>query len=337
MKDVIELLRPLVASREKFVLATVLKTWGSAPRKQGAHMVIAGDGSIAGSVSGGCVEGDVSQRARTLMENGGVERVHYGVTDEDAWTVGLSCGGKIDVFLQPFFCGVNNGKDESFWNTVLKYADEHRPAVICYQVSGEVSDYLVLEPADDSGWKAAFVRQALRERRHLATDDPEPWFFEVLAPESKLILFGASHIAADLVHFASQLNFETTVIDPRRFFTSGTSFVTPPGHIYHDWPAEVLPGLELDQFTYAVTLTHDPKIDDQALHHLLRSEVAYIGALGSRRTHEKRKKRLSEAGFSEEEISRIHGPVGVDINAQTAQEIALSIISEIIGAKNRYL
>lgn len=337
MKDVIEFIRPLVDNKTQFVLATVLKTWGSAPRKQGAHMVIARDGSIAGSVSGGCVEGDVSNLAAKCMEEHRAEVIHYGVADEDAWTVGLSCGGKIDVFLQPFFSGDDHDADAAFWSSVLSAIDRAKPAVLYFPVSADTSGRHLYTPGSAHGWKNEVIAQALRERRHLYRDEPEPSFFEVLAPKSKLILFGASHIAADLVHFASQLNFETIVIDPRRFFSEGTSFPTSPDRIIHEWPAEALPDIRLDHFTYAVTLTHDPKIDDQALHHLLPSDVAYIGALGSRKTHEKRKKRLTEAGFNEAEISRIHGPVGVDIHAQTAQEIALSIISEIIGAKNAYL
>jgi xanthine dehydrogenase accessory factor len=339
MKDVIEFIRPLVTSRSPFVLATVLKTWGSSPRKTGAHMVISKNGNISGSVSGGCVEGDLTKRAREVLETQKPVLVHYGVTDEDAWTVGLSCGGKIDVYLQPFFTGEITDSDATFWADIFSLLDNNQPGVIYNRISEDVIDRALLTTDSTTGdWKTETVHEAISERRHISKEhEGEDFFFEVLAPKSKLIMFGASHIAADLVDFASQLNFQTIVIDPRGFFTQGTTFKTQPDLIYREWPAEIIPDIELNQFTYVVTLTHDPKIDDQALQLLLRSDVAYIGSLGSRRTHEKRKGRLREAGFSEEEIGRIHGPVGIDINAQTAQEIAMSIMSQIIQAKNKFV
>jgi xanthine dehydrogenase accessory factor len=141
----------------------------------------------------------------------------------------------------------------------------------------------------------------------------------------------------DLVHLAHYFGFETTVIDPRGIFANKTDFPTPPNTLHVDWPAEILPEIALNAYTYAVLLTHDPKIDDQALHLLLRSKVAYIGALGSKKTHEKRVKRLTDAGFSLEEISKINAPVGVNINAKSAREIALSIIGALVKAKNEFL
>lgn len=339
MKDVIEFIRPLAEGKKPFVLATVLKTWGSSPRKAGAHMVISEDGSFGGSVSGGCVESDVAQQAKAALASARSSIVQYGVTDEDAWTVGLSCGGKIEVHIQPFFASHSNEADVRFWETVFHHIDRHFPAVIFYNISNDQLERTVLSSTSaPDDWRMKPMRKAIIERRHLKIEyDQQNYFLEVLAPQSRLILFGASHIAADLVHFASQLNFYTVVIDPRGFFTAGTSFRTPPDQLYQKWPADILPALNVDQFTYAVTLTHDPKIDDQALHFLLRSDVAYIGALGSRRTHEKRKLRLSEAGYTTDEIDRIHGPVGINIKAQTAREIALSIISQMVETKNQFI
>jgi len=152
-----------------------------------------------------------------------------------------------------------------------------------------------------------------------------------------MLIVGAAHITVDLVALAKQFDFETVVIDPRGIFSEKTQFPVQPDHLYVDRPAEILPTYDLDAYSFAVLLTHDPKIDDQALHLLLRSDIAYIGALGSRRTHAKRVKRLTEAGFSESEIEKIHGPIGVSINAKLPKEIALSILGQIIQVKNRYL
>ncbi|RMG19304.1 MAG: XdhC family protein, partial [Bacteroidetes bacterium] len=163
------------------------------------------------------------------------------------------------------------------------------------------------------------------------------YFALVIPRKCQLLIVGAAHISADLVHLARQFDFETIVVDPRGIFSNNTQFLTQPDHKYAKWPEEVLPDLPLDAYTFAVTLTHDPKIDDQALKLLLRSEVAYIGSLGSSRTHAKRLARLHKAGFTEEETSRIHGPIGLDIHAKLPREIALSIMAEIIRIKNQHL
>ena len=152
-----------------------------------------------------------------------------------------------------------------------------------------------------------------------------------------MIIIGAAHITVDLVQLANMYGFETIVIDPRGIFSNKTQFTLPPDKIFEQYPSEVLGNYQLDAYTYAVVLSHDPKIDDNALHILLRSKVGYIGALGSRKTQAKRVARLQEAGFSEEEIGKIHSPVGVSINAKTPKEIALSIMAEVIQVKNEYL
>ena len=152
-----------------------------------------------------------------------------------------------------------------------------------------------------------------------------------------MMIIGAAHLTADLVDLAQQFDFETIIIDPRGVFTQKTHFKTPPDQTFEDWPAEVLPRFALDNYTYAVLLTHDPKIDDQAIHIFLKSDVAYIGALGGRKTQGKRRTRLLEAGFTEEEVDRIKGPVGININAKKPREIALSILAEAIQERNRYL
>ena len=183
----------------------------------------------------------------------------------------------------------------------------------------------------------AYLFYNQRKTQQLISKTGEKWFAQVFPPKHKLVIIGAAHITVELVHLANYFGFETTVIDPRGIFATKTDFPTPPDALHIDWPAEILPDMSLDAYTYTVMLTHDPKIDDQALHLLLRSKVAYIGALGSKKTHEKRLKRLEEAGFTTEECAKINAPVGVSINAKSAREIALSIMGSLVKAKNEFL
>ena len=186
--------------------------------------------------------------------------------------------------------------------------------------------------------KAESLR-ALRERKSqlIEREGEVPVFARVYPRRSQMLIIGAAHITADLVDLGKTFDFETIVIDPRGVFARKTQFLTPPDQVFEEYPAEVLPQFKLDAYTYAVILSHDPKIDDNALHLLLPSEAAYIGALGSRRTHAKRIARLQEAGFSEEAIGRIAAPVGLNINAKTPREIALSIMGQIIQVQNEFL
>ena len=182
------------------------------------------------------------------------------------------------------------------------------------------------------------AKEALRKRVHESpVVDGTQYFLHVFPRRSQLLIIGAAHITADLVQLAHLHDFETIVIDPRGAFADRTKFAQPPDAILVKYPSEVLNDYPLDANTYAVILSHDPKIDDDALQILLRSKVAYIGALGSKKTHEKRTGRLAAAGFREEDIQRIEAPIGVDIHALGAKEIALSIMASVIKSKNTYL
>jgi len=337
--DIFNEIKQWVESNKRFALATVVKTWGSAPRPLGSAMAISENGEILGSVSGGCVEGDVSKKALDILESGQSQLVHYGVSDEQAWTVGLSCGGKIDVFIEPFFAF--NEKDE-IWKELDQSIEHNQAGTLLFDLSGAKSNHLFIKAnqiavgriALDSEIKIA--KRTIEERKHLFDADAK-LFAQLIPRKSQLIIIGAAHITVDLVDFGNQFGFETIVIDPRGFFTANTQFKSEPDQCINDWPAEVLPKFPLDQFTYVVTLSHDPKIDDQALQILMSSDVAYIGALGSKRTHAKRVARLSEHGFSDTQIANIHGPVGLSINAKTPKEIALSVIGQILQVKNQFL
>lgn len=343
MKELIHTIAAWQETDKPFALATVIKTWGSAPRPVGSAMIISEEKEMAGSVSGGCVEGAVIREALPLIEAGESKRLAFGVADEEAWAVGLSCGGKIQVFAERFLAFDERLEERQVWEQLRDCLENNEPCVLLTRLEdGKGQHLLVLPdghligPGDETHQTEAL--RAYRERKNQTIEVAEtPYFARVFPRRSRMLIIGAAHITVDLVTLANLYDFETVVIDPRGIFSNKTQFDTAPDRIYEQYPAEVLPDYELDAYTYAVVLSHDPKIDDNALHILLRSDVAYIGALGSHRTHAKRVRRLEEAGFSEEEINRIHAPVGVDINAKTPREIALSIMGEIIQTKNAYL
>ncbi|MAU52392.1 MAG: XdhC/CoxI family protein [Roseovarius sp.] len=296
-------------------LATVVETWGSAPRRVGSQLAISGEGEIAGSVSGGCVEGAVVVEALDAIAEGRAVTLEYGVSDGDAFAVGLACGGTIRVLVEP----VGSVMPEALLAELVA-ARAAREAVA--YVTGPGGRRL-----ERCGHETRF-----RMDRSGFEEDGET-FVAIHNPPLRLIVVGAVHIAQALVPMARTLGYDPVVIDPRESFASPARFPGTP--LLHDWPDEAVAGLGLDARTALVLLTHDPKLDDPALMAGLRSEVFYIGALGSTRTHGKRVARLLEAGFSEAAIARIHGPVGLDIGAAGPAEIALSILAEMTRVLRR--
>jgi xanthine dehydrogenase accessory factor len=360
MQEFLPKINEFVAKNQKFATATVTSTWGSAPRPIGSMMLIGEDGTMSGSVSGGCVEGAVVRLAKDVLAKNTPILVNFGVSDDEAWSVGLSCGGSIEVYVEPFLAF----EEPDMWEILRGCLEDNTGAILLTKLSNSKTERLLVLPDSnevicDVANESVFTEAELisddvllrndflcnnaleayqqRKTKKLETANQDKWFAHVFPPKHKLIIIGAAHITVDLVHLAHYFGFETRVIDPRGIFATKTDFPTPPNELHVDWPAEILPDLTLDAYTYVVLLTHDPKIDDQALHLLLRSKVAYIGALGSKKTHEKRLKRLAEAGFTPEECEKINAPVGVNINAKSAREIAVSIIGALIKAKNEYL
>jgi len=339
MKEYISVLDQWIQAKKPFALATVIKTWGSAPRPVGSTMLIAADMEMAGSVSGGCVEGAVIREALPLIEAGEGKLVQFGVTDEDAWSVGLSCGGKISVYVEKAF----NESEVKVWGKLHNCLTTNAPCVLVSRVGEGKGAHVLFVPGEGFIGETLpeniqqLAHKAYTERHHIWEETEEGgWFVQVFPRRSQLLIVGAAHITVDLVKLAQHFDFETIVIDPRGVFSEKTQFPIPPDTIHDVYPEEVLDQYPLDAYTYAVILSHDPKIDDNALHRLLRSDVAYIGALGSRKTQAKRVKRLQEAGYSEAEIARIHAPIGVDIHAKLPREIALSIMGELIKVQNQF-
>ncbi|MBY8975122.1 XdhC family protein [Rhodobacteraceae bacterium NNCM2] len=296
-------------------LATVIETWGSAPRPVGSQLVISGEGEMMGSVSGGCVEGAVVVEAIDALESGECQILEFGVSDDDAFAVGLACGGTIRVMVEPI--GTGRGWSEDLLAALVS-ARKGREAVAVETVLPGYDRRLVTTEAAPGAFAA--------DKSGFADEDKQR-FLAIHNPPLRLAVVGAVHIAQPLAVMARTAGYDTTIIDPRAAFGSEARF--PGEQLVEDWPDEALRNHGLDARTAVVTLTHDPKIDDPALREALRSPVFYIGALGSTRTHAKRVTRLTEAGFAAEEIARIDAPIGLDIGARSPAEIAISVMAEM--------
>ncbi|MFQ5622059.1 MAG: XdhC family protein [Paracoccaceae bacterium] len=305
-------------------LATVVETWGSAPRPVGSQLAISGEAEIAGSVSGGCVEGAVVAEALDTFESGRPLILEYGVSDEEAFAVGLACGGRIRVLVEPVAVGEGPGPE------LLEELAAARAArrAAAYVVNTRTWERRIAAPAGDPLADALRARFA-KDRSGFEGD----WFVGIHNPPLRLMVVGAVHIAQPLMQMARLAGYDAVLIDPRDTFSSQARF--PGERIVRDWPDEALAAEGLDARTAVVTLTHDPKLDDPAIRRALQSEVFYLGCLGSSRTHAKRVARLRENGFGDAEIGRIHAPVGADIGAMSPAEIAVSIMAEITESLRR--
>ncbi len=291
-------------------LATVVQTWGSAPRRVGSQLAISGEGEIAGSVSGGCVEGAVVVEALDAIDEGKPVMLEYGVSDDDAFAVGLACGGTIRVLVEP----VGVVMPVPILEELVTARAARAPAAYVTGMQAE-------RRLDRQGHASRF-----RMDRSGFEEDGTT-FVAIYNPPLRLIIVGAVHIAQALVPMARIAGYDPLLIDPRDSFASDTRF--PGETILNDWPDEGVQAYGLDTRTALVLLTHDPKLDDPALEQALASEVFYIGALGSSRTHAKRVERLTAKGFTPDQIARIYGPVGLDIGAAGPAEIAMSILAQM--------
>lgn len=298
-------------------LATVVETWGSAPRQAGSQLAISGKGEMVGSVSGGCVEGAVVTEALEALVDRQPRLMTFGVSDETAFAVGLACGGTIRVLVEPVGEGAE-ALPEALLAELVAARAAPRPVALVTRPDGWVR--ALVRPGEDPAADARFKS----DRSGMEEDGR---FIAVHNPPLRLIVVGAVHIAQPLLSIARACGYAPTLIDPRGAFGSEARF--PGETILDDWPDEALAALAPDSRTAIVTLTHDPKLDDPALTIALRAPVFYIGALGSKKTHAKRVERLTAAGFTAEEIARIHAPVGLAIGARTPAEIAVSIMAQI--------
>ena len=296
-------------------LATVVGTWGSAPRPVGSQLAVSGEGDIMGSVSGGCVEGAVVVEALEALEDGRPRMLEFGVSDADAFAVGLACGGTIRVMVEPV--GVGQGIAADLLEALVE-ARAARRAVAVVTDTGSWQRHLI--GPDDAPERFRADRSGFDEAAPAV-------FVGIHNPPLRLVIVGGAHIAQPLAQMARLAGYDVTIVDPREAFASPERF--PGERLVHDWPDAALAAHGLDARTAVVTLTHDPKLDDPALIAALGSEVFYVGALGSTRTHAKRVDRLKAAGLSEARIGRIDAPVGLAIGARSPAEIAAATLAQM--------
>jgi xanthine dehydrogenase accessory factor len=296
-----------LAAGKRVLLVTVVKTWGSSPRPPGALLAVREDGQVVGSVSGGCIEDDLVERSR--REGAYVTRpqtVTYGVSADDARKYGLPCGGTIQLVLEPLTAASRIGElleSVQAGRLVARSLDLDRSAVEL--TAARASDGL------------HFDGQVLTT---------------VHGPRYRILVIGAGQLSRYLAQIAVGLDFQVTVCDPREEYTE--TWDIPGVTLVKTMPDDTVVAMQLDERCAVVALTHDPKLDDLALMEALKSPAFYVGALGSRANNAKRRKRLEEFDLGPEQIARLHGPIGLYIGSRTPPEIAISILAEIIAAKN---
>ncbi len=301
MREILEAIGEATASGEQVVVATVIDTIRSAPRQPGAKMAVRESGRFVGSVSGGCVEADVVEHARQIFAGEAARRVHYGVTDGEAWEVGLSCGGEIDVWVEP--------ADPGFWQQVRVILDE--------------DSYGTLSTNTLTGEKR--LERGVLEGTGLRDDGV---FTEVVEGPLRVIVFGAAEAAEHLCSYGRNLGWRTTVVDARPALATPER-VPSADEIIRAWPDEVRD--RIDERTVVVTLSHEERLDIPAVAAALERGARYIGAIGAKRTQERRRAALAAQGFSESELDRIHGPAGLDLGGRSPAQIALAIAAEIVA------
>jgi xanthine dehydrogenase accessory factor len=306
MREVLAELEEWTRAGEEIALATVVETWGSSPRPLGSKMVVTRSGKMAGSVSNGCIEGAVFEEAQEVLHTKRPKVAAFGVADDVAFEVGLACGGHIEVFVQP-----------------LTHTHEQLIAMLERNEAATLRTNLATGEVDLSSGAPSGSELARREG---------DWFIEPMRRPAHLVIVGAIHIAIPLHRLAKLMGYRVTVVDARAKFATRMRF-PEADELMVSWPDEALSKLTLDNSTYVVILTHDPKFDLPALRSVLGRDVGYIGAIGSRKTNQNRFDALRAEGFTEDQLSHVHGPVGLDLGGRGAEETALGILAEITAVR----
>ncbi len=301
MRDILDVIDAATKAGEKAAVATVVSTIRSAPRQPGAKMVVTEGGRLVGSVSGGCVESDVAERANAIFAGGDPRVVHYGVADSEAWEVGLSCGGEIDVWLEL--------ADPELWRDVRALLD--------------ADEYGMLYTNTETGEKR--LERGLLESTGLHDDGI---FAEVVEGPLRVMIFGAAEAAEHLCAYGKQLGWRTTVVDARGALATRERMPSAD-EIIKAWPDEV--SERIDDRTVVVTLSHEERLDIPAVAAALERRARYVGAIGAKRTQERRRAALAEQGFSGADLDRIHGPAGIDLGGRAPAQVALAIAAEIVA------
>lgn len=304
-------------------LACVTQTWGSAPRPVGSYLAINDQGAFVGSVSGGCIEGEVVTEALGLMRSKSFKNLEFAVSEEQASGAGLACGGKVSVHVFP----VLESTRKQLEHLVELTEGKNEAALVSDLASGEARVFIPKQV--DSSALSQQITELLHAGKSSTIDSEGQLsvFVRSFLPPLRLLIIGAVHVAQDLAAISKRLGYDVTLIDPRDTWATADRF--PDLRIDRRMPGEALEALKPDQRTAVVALCHDPKLDDPALVEALKSRAFYIGALGGKKNHERRLDRLTEYGFDERTLSRINGPIGLHIGATTPAEIAISILAEM--------
>ncbi len=341
MQELVTAIEKWFGQGKQVALAMVVNVKDSAPRGMGAKMAVSSAGEMEGSVSAGCVEGAVVQEALQVMKTCKPVLVKYGISDEQAFSVGLSCGGTIEVFIRPFF--------EADLNEIRPYLASGRffaqGVVLDGANAGKtgtvypeedlitrlgMDEYRLPEDITQAG---LFHEQQNKRIELQGGEKPATLFFNLFPLPSRLIVVGGVHTAISLLRMAKTFQFQTILIDPRKAFANRDRF-PDVDELITEWPQEALPHLNLDEGCYFVTLSHDDKIDMPAAEFACKSKARYIGMLASRKNAARRREILLTDGLSEEQVERIHSPVGLNIGARGPEEIALSILAEMVAVRN---
>lgn len=340
MEEVLPALRRWSQEGARAGVATLVSYRRSTPRRPGARFAASEQGEVAGSVSSGCVEGDLYERIRWVLAGGEPRVQHYGITDETAMEVGLSCGGEIDVLIEPF------DPEDGVWSALERALEADDPAVLVQGLSEELRGRAMLVELDGSRTgslgSGALDDEAARAAaplldgggaRELELEDADATVFaEAYLPPDRLVIVGASPVARELCHLASRLDYAVTVVDPREALADPETFPDAE-RVIHAWPDEGLDEVGLDPYVNVVVLSHDQKLDVPALATALEAGCRYVGQIGGGRTQRMRRDALRERGFDDGRIDGISGPVGLEIGAETPEEISLSILAELVAVR----
>jgi xanthine dehydrogenase accessory factor len=306
MREVLSELTEWTEAGEEIALATVVETWGSSPRPLGSKMVVTRSGKMAGSVSNGCIEGAVFEEAQKVLKSGEPKVAAFGVADDVAFDVGLACGGHIEVFVQP-----------------LGRVHEQLIEMLQRDVPATLRTNLVTGEAE--------LVEGAPSGSELARREGDV-FVEPFRRPAHLIIIGAIHIAIPLHRLAKLMGYRVTIVDARAKFATRERF-PEADELIVAWPDEAMARLEIDNSSYVVILTHDPKFDVPALRSVLGKKAGYVGAIGSRKTNQNRFDALRAEGFTEDQLAGVHGPIGLDLGGRGAEETALGILAEITATR----
>jgi xanthine dehydrogenase accessory factor len=332
VNDILETLDEWTAHGDELAVATVIDVQRSAPRPPGAKMAVNANGDVSGAVSGGCVEGAVVEVAEEVLRGGEPQLLHFGIADSEAWDVGLPCGGEIDVWVERYAdSGLADLARAGERGALVTRLDGKGRLLVRADgaAEGDLGDEDLAAAAREAAEELMWAERS--ERRELAGVE---CFVDVVHPSPRLIVFGAVDYAAALCRLARAAGWRPYVVDPRGRFATRERFPEAED-VLSLWPEQALAQLGgIDRATYLAVLTHDPKLDDAALLIALRSEAPYVGAMGSRRAQARRRERLLEKGMTDDELSRLRAPIGLDLGALTAEETALSIMAEVVALRH---